>query len=138
MSIRKHFFPLLIIASVAGSGSTGTVRAENTASIQAVAHVEPSLGLITADGEKGERNSDIVPGSHLYWLYYPRHEGVQLQMSRPLLDNEADCGSSVSDLICLVPEVLREYPQVSLVSLSDSAGKGDSTALTLTLIFTNN
>ncbi len=140
MSNRKQRSLLLLVIAVANLCLAGSVSAEKSASIQAVAHVEASLGMVDAVVERGTRNDDITPGSHLYWLYYPRAEGVLIQMSHPTLADKDNNPSSVSEIVRVEPDVLQIYPQVSLVDLCETtrACEGDSTALTLTLIFTNN
>jgi hypothetical protein len=114
--------------------------AESRAAIQATAYVEAPLGLIDAEIEPAGRNLNTLPGSHLYWLYFPRHEGVLLQIARSSRVQAADSLSSAHLIARLLPEVLREYPQAALVDLGCATADGgaDDAAVTLTLIFTDN
>jgi hypothetical protein len=143
MSIRKQSFtpglllPVLITVYLLSSSSSGR---DVSATIQATAHVEASLGLVDAVIERGDINYDITPGSHLYWLYYPRQDGVLLQLSHPSRASESGLTSVSSEVVRFLPEVLRQYPQVSLVDLSGTVAVsgGDTALIVLTVIFTNN
>jgi hypothetical protein len=143
MSIRKQFFtpglllPVVITICLLSSSSSGR---DVSASIQATAHVEGSLGLVDAVVERDDPNYNIVPGSHLYWLYYPRQDGVLLQLSHPSRTGESGLKPVSSEVVRLVPDILRQYPQVSLVDLSGTAAVagGDTALMVLTVIFTNN
>jgi hypothetical protein len=143
MSIRKQFSALclllLVVVTICLSPGLSIGRDVST-SIQATAHVEASLGLVDAVIERGDINYDITPGSHLYWLYYPRQDGVLLQLSHPSRNGESCLTSVSSEVVRLVPEVLRQYPQVSLVDLSgtEAVDGGDTASMVLTVIFTNN
>jgi hypothetical protein len=138
MSIRKQLVNLLLTASIPGLCRVLSARAENAASIQATAHIEAPLGLTETVEDTCPERLGIEPGSHLYWLYYPREEGVVLQLSRS--SRHADGRTTSSDVVRLYPEMLRIYPQAALVNLdgADMAVDGDSAFATLTVIFANN
>jgi hypothetical protein len=143
MSIRKQIsalgllLPVVVTLCLFPGLSFGR---DVSASIQATAHVEASLGLVDAVVERGDPNYDITPVSHLYWLYYPRQDGVLLQLSHLSPAGESDFKSVSSEVVRLVPDILRQYPQVSLVDLSgtEAVAGGDTAALILTVIFTDN
>jgi len=143
MAMRKQRSPhscltltlvvLYLFPSIPACGESG-------AAIQATAYVEAPLGFADATIEPEGRNYDSRPGSHLYWLYYPRHEGVLLQILRTSGNPEVGSLSSSSILARFNPEILREYPQAALVDLGGvTACDGAEVAdVTLTLIFTDN
>ena len=132
MTTSKPFLAVTVCALVAvlwplpGSIVCGA----SSASIQATAHVEAPLGLTDAFVVKGERNENMAPGSHLYWLYYPHRDGVVIQLS----------GAKRASVTPLLPEIRREYARVSLVTLPEQmlAAQSGSDNVTLTVIFTDN
>ena len=138
MSIRNQIFHLLLLVPIAGFCLAASAGAESAASIQVTAHVEAPLGMAEMIDSSATGPSTPAPGSHLYWLYFPREEGVVLQLSRS--PRNAHSVASSADLVRIYPKMLRVYPQAALVSLNgaDRSIDGDSTSVTLTVIFTNN
>jgi hypothetical protein len=114
-----------------------TVHAGSAAaSIQATAHVEPSLGLTEArmiESEPAMAALDLEPGSHLFWLYGPKPSGVTVSIES--LMGESGANPETTEL-----RVFQEYPYVSLVGLdrelmAPEVVGGD---VLITIIYTDN
>jgi hypothetical protein len=110
--------PVLLASAAHPAGNLIT---QGSASIQATAHVEAPLGLTEATGIDRSPGDSADSGSHLYWLYHPSLDGVQVLIE--------DDGSVTA------PVLLQEYDLASLVALpvTDNAG-----SVTVTVVFTDN
>ena len=106
---------------VSVSSPAGKVSTSASASIQATARVEAPLGLAEATGINELPGASADPGSHLFWLYHSRLDGVKV-----LIENDG---------LITEPVLLQEYDLASLVALSvaDTAG-----TVTVTVVFLNN
>jgi hypothetical protein len=113
------FLSSVLLASVAHPAGNHITSA--SASIQATARVEASLGLTEATGFERSPDDSPDPGSHFYWLYHPNLDGVRVLIEMVGPETE--------------PVVLEEYDLASLVALSvaDDAG-----SVTVTVVFTDN
>jgi len=110
--------PVLLVAVASPAGNVLTHASE---SIQATARVEAPLGLAEATGIDQLPIACANPGSHLFWLYHPRLDGVKVLI---------ESGGPQTE-----PVLLQENDLASLVALSvtDTAG-----TVTVTLVFMNN
>ena len=113
-----------------------------SATIQATAYVSPAIGMTDAEFVNStpvDPTEQFLPGSHRYWLYYPRPGGLQIKIECGEV-SLIDCGLKDSESSELGLRVLTEYAYASLVDLG-SVERGDGTEvepLTITVIYTDN
>ena len=127
---------MVCLVSSVNSRSSEPVITQGTASIQATARVEPSLGL--TDARMIELESMIAalnyePGSHLFWLYCPKLSGVTVSIESLSQDFKSD-----PDMANL--QVLQEYQYASLVRLDQKLVASDTASgdVLITIIYTDN
>jgi len=139
LRIRYKFLLLALmigLVSTVHSGSGELVVDRASASIQATAHVEPSLGLTEADmieSEPAIAAIGIEPGSHLFWLYSPKPSGVTISIE-PLGEGSKTIPKTTE------LQVLQEYQYASLVGLSREsvASEAADGNVLITVIYTDN
>jgi len=117
------------------AGSTARVA---SAAIQATAHVEAPLGLTEQSTCDVAFEPGSEPGEHLFWLYYPRPEGVRIQ-----IETSGGVPGSVDRTVSartVEPNILLEYPLAALVDLAEytRAPENGTTSVTVTVVFTDN
>ena len=139
LRIRYKYFLLALIiglVSTVHSSSDELVVCQASTSIQATAHVEPSLGLAEAhmiESESTFVDLDIERGSHLFWLFCPNPSGIIVS-----IESLGEGTQSIPKTTEL--KVLREYQYASLVGLSResmASETADSNVL-ITVIYTDN
>ena len=135
-------YGLLLACLMAGSTVAGSVAREGSASIQATAQVMPALGMTEI-----EPNASVVfrtvkspePGSHLFWLYCPKLNGIQVQIDSPkgLKASFDDPDGDRAEPARL--QFLTQYLYASLVKLEELPREPDTSRLiTITVLFTDN
>ena len=130
---------LLLICSIVSVSRADSGARNGSASIQATAQVVPVAGLAKMESiipSELEVGAIEVTGSHLFWLYYPRPGGIQVQIS-----DSAGLDVSAGDLAADGSEsrrlrFLTRYDYASLVALEESQVGGDP--ITITITFTDN
>jgi len=133
----------LVLAGMAPlTASDASLFGSASATIQATARVAPSIGLAEAgmiDVTPTDDVTELVPGSHLFWLYYPKVDGIQIRVQ---CGDESliDCGLKNADPVESGVLVLTEYGYASLVDFGDFGRSRSevSEPLTVTLVYTDN
>ena len=139
LRIRYKYFLLTLIiglVSTVHGGSDELVVCQASASIQATAHVEPSLGLAEAhmiESESTVAALDIERGSHLFWLFCPNPSGIIVSIES--LGEESQSIPKTTEL-----QVLQEYQYASLVGLSRESMVSETADgnVLITVIYTDN
>ena len=138
LRIRSIYLALALITGLAFTAHTGTGNpvVHQSSSIQATAHVAPSLGLTEVQSLESEppiATLDFEPGSHLFWLYCPGLSGVTVSIEP--LRGESRAIPETAGL-----HFLQEYRYASLVGLSHEliAPDDDTEGILVTIIYTDN
>jgi hypothetical protein len=133
----------LILAGIApGTADDASWSGRASATIQATAHVAPSIGLADAnliETAPIDRFTQLEPASHLFWLYYPKVDGIQIRVQCGE-ESTIECGLKDADPEVLGIRVLTEHGYASLVDFSSLGLLSDegSGPTTITLVYTDN
>ncbi len=133
----------LLLAGIApGTADDASFAGSASATIQATAHVAPSIGLARAEligSTSIDELQRFESKSHLYWLYYPRVDGIQIRVQgagQSLIEGRL----KDTDPAELGFRVLTEHGYASLVDLTGLEQVAGETAapMTITLVYTDN
>jgi hypothetical protein len=132
----------LVLAGLAPlTADDATWSGQASATIQATAYVSPAIGMAAAEFVNSDPIASIEryrPGSHLYWLYYPRPDGLQVQIVCEG-DSLVDCGLTDSESSAPGLQVLTRFRYASLVDFGSVEGAdAEDAPLTVTMIYTDN